>query len=254
MKHVVIIEDEAVAAQHLQRLLAEVLPDAHVDAVLQSIEESVEYFSSCQPVSVSTHLVFMDIQLADGPAFRVFDQVEIPCPVIFTTAYDQYALEAFKVNSIDYLLKPIDKAKLQHALHKLQHLVDSGAWRAENNIPPAPRTYKRTFLIPQADRLIPLPVDDIACFCLEEGVTRVFLSSGAPPVAMDTPLDSVMESLDPALFFRANRQYIVHHRAIKEINLWPIGKLALTLTVPTPGRIIVSKAKVPEFKQWYTKY
>lgn len=253
MKQIVIIEDEAVAAQHLQRLLAEVMPDAHIDAVLQSIEETVEYFLQHNTSHKTTsQLVFMDIHLADGPAFRIFDRVEISCPIIFTTAYDQYALQAFKVNSIDYLLKPIDKEKLRHALDKLEHLVENGGWKATDPKLLEPQTYKRTFLIPQSNRLVPLPVDNIACFCLDGGITRALLSTGEAAVAMDIALDTVMEELDPSLFFRANRQYIVHHDAIKVINLWPIGKLALTLNISTPDRIIVSKARVREFKRWYT--
>ena len=118
MKGIIIIEDEAIAAQHLQRLLEEVMPGVPVLAILQSIEESVEYFkstqsSSSEPTRLNDVLVFMDIHLADGSAFRIFKQVEIPYPIIFTTAYNQYALEAFKVNSVDYLLKPINKEDLQ---------------------------------------------------------------------------------------------------------------------------------------------
>lgn len=259
MKHIVIIEDEAIAANHLQRLIAQVLPDAHVDAILQSIDESVEYFS----LSPVVDLCFLDIHLADGPAFRIFDQVHIPCPVIFTTAYDQYALQAFKVNAIDYLLKPIDKQDLQRAIDKLQQLQSSSPQlpalstllsALQSSTPQLPTPYKHTFLIPVADRLIPIKIDQIACIRLDNGLTHIISDNpDTPPIVIDTPLDSLALQLDPDLFFRANRQHIVAHRAIREIALWPIGKLALTLSVPTPERIIVSKARVPQFKQWYTK-
>lgn len=252
MRKIVIIEDEAVAAAHLGRLLTEVVPDAKVAAVLQSIEESVEYFSQ----SDTPDLVFMDIHLADGSAFRIFDRVEVPCPVVFTTAYDQYALEAFKVNSIDYLLKPIDADALRRAMDKLERL--QGAPRPDmaslaEALARPERTYKRTFLIPKADKLLPVRVDDVACICLDSGTTRILPFDDIPPISMDMPLDSIMERLDPSRFYRANRQYIVAYRAIKEISVWPIGKLVLTLTVTTPDRIVVSKAKVPEFKAWYTR-
>lgn len=248
MKHIVIIEDEAIAANHLQRLIAQVLPDAHVDAILQSIDESVEYFS----LSPVVDLCFLDIHLADGPAFRIFDQVHIPCPVIFTTAYDQYALQAFKVNSIDYLLKPIGQDDLRRALNKLESLTAPP--------PPVPvaaltsslKHYRSHFLIPLLDKLVPVEISQIACLYIEDKLTRVLLMGGQQHT-IDKPLDLIMEQLDPALFFRANRQYIVAHRAIKEISVWPIGKLALTLAVPTLNRIIISKARVPEFKTWYTQ-
>lgn len=272
MKGIIIIEDEAIAAQHLQRLLEEVMPGVPVFAILQSIEESVEYFkstqfSSSEPKRLNDVLVFMDIHLADGSAFRIFKQVEIPYPIIFTTAYNQYALEAFKVNSVDYLLKPINKEDLQHAIEKMERLTKGNEAALNNkelataiisalgnqNLLSEPANYKHTFLIPVAERLVPLKADDIACIFLDGGTTKVLLYDGGRSVAIDMPLDTMMEQLNPDLFYRANRQYIVAHRAVKEISIWPIGKLALTLVVPTPERIIVSKAKVPEFKKWYTK-
>lgn len=255
MTDIVIVEDEAVAAAHLKRLLAAEMPDARVTAVLQSIEECVEYFGpdADKGPKETTSLLFMDIHLADGPAFKIFEQVEIPCPIIFTTAYDQYALQAFRVNSIDYLLKPISQSDLHRALAKLERFnrADIAAFAA--SMQPREASYKSTFLIPCGGKLLPLRVDDIACICLDEGTTRVLMATDAPPVSLDTPLDTLMDRLDPDRFYRANRQYIVAHDSIREISVWPIGKLALTLNVATPTRIIVSKAKVPDFKKWYTK-
>ena len=254
MKNILIIEDEIVAAQHLQRTLAQLSPQFNVLAVIQSIEESVEYFSNSTPSSADTSpdLWFMDIHLADGLAFHLFDQVDITCPIIFTTAYDQYALQAFKVNSIDYLLKPIGLDDLRRALDKLENLTSPP--------PPVPaaalassfKHYRSHFLIPHLDKLVPVEISQIACLYIEDKLTRALLLGGQQHT-IDKPLDLIMEQLDPALFFRANRQYIVAHRAIKEISVWPIGKLALTLAVPTPDRIIISKARVPEFKTWYTQ-
>lgn len=248
MKNILIVEDENIAAQHLQRLVAELLPDAHILATLQSIEESIEYLQQ-QP---SPDLILLDIHLADGLSFRIFDHVQPHCPIIFTTAYDQYALQAFKVNSIDYLLKPIGQDDLRRALDKLESLTAPP--------PPVPvaalasslKHYRSHFLIPLLDKLVPVEISQIACLYIEDKLTRVLLMGGQQHI-IDKPLDLIMEQLDPALFFRANRQYIVAHRAIKEISVWPIGKLALTLAVPTPDRIIISKARVPEFKTWYTQ-
>ena len=252
MKNIVIIEDEVIAATHLQSILKEVMPDHQVLATLQSVEESVEYFNhpAQQP-----DLLFMDINLADGLSFRIFDQVNITCPVIFTTAYDQYAIDAFRVNSIDYLLKPINANDLRRALNKLDALASHSQGQLQQLIKTlqsnSPAQYRSSFLIPVRDKLIPLQVRDIACIFLEDKISHAILFSGKSQ-SMDKPLDAIFDQLNPQFFFRANRQYIIARQAIKEISVWPISKLALTLTVPTPDRIIISKARVPEFKQWYT--
>lgn len=246
-KNLLIIEDEHVAAQHLQYLLEQLVPDATIVGVLESIEESVEYLTQ-QP---SPDLILMDIHLADGLSFRIFDHVSPTCPIIFTTAYDQYALEAFKVNSIDYLLKPINRDDLQRALDKLETLLSPTPSQLEA-LGATLHHYRTHFLIPLRDKLIPVPVDQIACFHLEEKITHAILMDGHRHI-VDRPLETLMEQLDPTLFFRVNRQYIVSHAAISEIALWPISKLALTLSVATPERIIVPKARVAEFKHWYTR-
>ena len=246
--NIIIIEDEEIAVRNLQRLLAEELPDATVTAILPSIEESVEYLQQ-QP---APDLVFMDVHLADGISFRIFDTVDIACPIIFTTAYDQYALDAFRVNSIDYLLKPISRGDLHHAIQKLSSLSGNAQQTSVGKLLSQQVSYKSHFLIPVRDKLIPIDVKQIACLYLEDKITRAILFDGRQQI-FDRPLDVIMEQLNPDLFFRANRQYIVAHSAIQEISIWPISKLALTLSVQTPDRIIVSKARVPEFKQWYTK-
>ncbi|MBR1766731.1 MAG: response regulator transcription factor [Bacteroidales bacterium] len=249
---IVIIEDEEIAAHHLQRLLSEEIPDARVVAILQSIEESVEYLQQ----NSHPDLVFMDIHLADGLSFRIFDTVDIPCPIVFTTAYDQYALDAFKVNSLDYLLKPISREALHHTIEKFTTALryighDSHNTHTADVVRQMSTHYKSHFLIPMRDKLIPIDVSKIACLYLEDKITRAIFFDGHQQI-VDRPLDIIMEQLDPTRFFRANRQYIVSHPAIQEISIWPISKLALTLSVPTPERIIISKARVPEFKQWYT--
>lgn len=250
MKSVVIIEDEVVAAQNLQRILEEVSPMLQVVRVIQSIEESVEFFQQVRPLP---DICFMDIHLADGLAFHIFEKVSVDCPVIFTTAYDQYALQAFKTNCIDYLLKPIDKAELRRALDKADRLVLNASRLQElmNLLQPA-KCYRSSFLIPFRDQLMPLPVEEVAYFALHDKTTCIETFDGRH-FALDQSLDSIMEQLDPQLFYRANRQYVVSHRAIKEITLWPISKLALRLCVETPERIIISKANVRDFKDWFTR-
>lgn len=253
----IIIEDEQIAAQNLQRLIKELDPNIEVSRVLQSVEESIEYFSHANNMDI----VFMDIHLADGLAFHIFDSVEIKCPVIFTTAFDQYALDAFKVNSIDYLLKPINKKDLQRALEK--HRLFIGHQRPASNTPSSEqfnalmemmrhRKYKSHFLIPVRDKLIPLNVNDIAYIVLFDKISRVVTYDNSS-YCIDKPLDAIFTQLDPSRFFRANRQFIIAHDAVDSIVLWPLSKLFVSLKVPTPEKIIISRARVSEFKEWFTE-
>lgn len=252
---VLIIEDEMVAAKQLRRLLEEADSSAQILAVLQSIEESVEYFRQNPPPD----LVFMDIHLADGSAFRIFDQVKVVAPVVFTTAYDQYALQAFQVNSIDYLLKPINLDDLRRAMSKYGRLVaqqpapkETDFARLMEMMRQHERQYKSYFLLPVADKLVPVAVKDIAYIYLDNKVANIVTFDGCTH-AVDKPLDSLVEQLDPQQFYRANRQVVVAHKAISDISFWLLGKLKLGLCVPTPENIIIPKAKVPEFKEWYSK-
>jgi len=254
MKKVVIIEDETIAAQKLSKLLTENDPEIHVEETLQTVEDTVEWFSS----HPAPDLVFMDIQLADGLSFRIFDKITIDCPIIFTTAYDQYALQAFQVNSIDYLLKPIGKEDLRRALDKYNKMTGYGKNNAENSrlnalietLSRRTRQYKSYFLIPVKDKLVPLAIAEVACFYIEDKVSRAITFEGKT-IVIGKPLDELVEQLDPELFFRANRQFVVAHKAIQNITTWFGGKLQLSLSVPVPDRILISKARASEFKEWY---
>ena len=250
----VIVEDELVAMQTLQRLIKEVSPDIEVIASLQSVEESIEWFS----LHPSPELVFMDIHLADGSSFSIFDKVKINCPIIFTTAYNEYALKAFEVNSIDYLLKPITKKDLQRAIDKYKNMVSTPMDNVDftanilamlNQSRPV---YKSHFLIPYKDKLLPLAVDDIAYLYIESKITNV-VTFDKQTYHMDESLEEIMRHLDPVKFFRANRQYIISHNAVKDISVWFGNKLSVNLSVTVPEKIIVSRARVPELKEWYTK-
>ncbi len=255
MKRVVIVEDEAIAAQRLSKMLTEENPDLQVVQVLQTVEDTVEWFQT----NLAPDLVFMDIHLADGLAFRIFDKITIDCPIIFTTAYDQYALQAFQVNSIDYLLKPISRENLHRALGKYGKIEGKATSAAENSQLTAliemfnqqSRQYQSYFLIPMKDKLVPLAIAEVACFYLEDKVSRAITFDGKT-VVVGKPLDVIAEQLDPHHFFRANRQYVVAHKAIESISMWFGGKLNLSLSVNVPERIVISKARVPEFKEWYT--
>ena len=240
----VIIEDEKAAVRNLTSLLYEVKPEAEIDAVLDSIGSTIEWFGS-HPMP---DLVFMDIHLADGSAFEIFEHISITCPIIFTTAYDEYALRAFKVNSIDYLLKPIGKEDIEHSFEKLNSLNASGSssvgkqssqdmeWLQLIHSLKKQENYKTHFLIPlKGDKLLPVSVDKNQLFYNKDFQVKA-------------------ECLNPALFFRANRQYLISREAIKDIDLWFNSRLSINLRYPSISeKILVSKARVAEFKEWFAR-
>ena len=242
---VLIIEDETAAAQNLQAILREIDPSIQVLEVLESIEESADWLrNNPQP-----DLLFMDIHLADGESFRILDRVDITAPVIFTTAYDQYALEAFRLCSIDYLLKPIAVDDVKRALEKLQRLTGSERSAYTPRIKQAVKEYEETFLIHQRDKIIPLHRDQIAfCYTANERVMAYDFQGESYPI--DRTLETLQAQLPASDFFRANRQFIIARRAVQEITVWFGSRVSLALTVETPERIIISKARVPEFKAW----
>lgn len=247
----VIIEDETMAAQSLLKLVEQICPETENQAVLQTIEESVEWFEDHQ----MPDLVFMDIHLADGSAFAIFEQIDITCPIIFTTAYDEYALKAFDVNSISYLLKPINKVDLEKAINKYKSLTNHPVNNSElisklmNQMGGMAKNYKSGFLVSERDKLVPLPVSSIACVFIDTKMVKT-ITHDKHSYYLNHTLDEVMNQLDPELFFKANRQYIVARSAIKDISIWFGGKLLLNLFVDTPEKIVVSKAKASELKTW----
>ncbi|MDL2319561.1 LytTR family DNA-binding domain-containing protein [Alistipes sp. OttesenSCG-928-B03] len=249
----VIVEDEIVAAQRLASLVSQVRAEYDIVATLQTIEEAVEWFSQ----NPMPGLVFMDIHLADGSSFAIFDKVKIECPVIFTTAYNEYALEAFEVNGIDYLLKPINRDRLAQAIVKFEKLGNAAAdpQLITNLVATLHEKQNRGrthFLVPHKDKLVPLAISDIAYIFAELKIARV-ITHDSQSYSIDYSLEEVIKQLDPSEFFRVNRQYIVAHGSIKDLSVWFGGKLAVNLKVPVDERIIVSKARASEFKAWYTR-
>lgn len=249
MKRVIIVEDETAAVVNLRSMLAAIEPEAEVVAVLESVEEAVEYFSKDAVADV----VFMDIHLADGDSFRIFQSVDIDIPIIFTTAYDEYALEAFKVNSIDYLLKPFKEEELRRAIDKLCRLtkLERDEQRTKRNrMAEEVQTHEvQTMLLRYKDKIIPVGVDEMAFFYTSsERVTLTTLTGQT--YAVDKTLEALGQQLSPHMFFRANRQFIISRAAVKDIVVWFGSRLSLNLVVETPEKIIISKARVPEFKQW----
>jgi two-component system LytT family response regulator len=249
---IAIIEDEERAVQQLKSLLPETIPAADVVAVIDTVEESVAWLGNRPAVD----LIFLDIHLADGACFSIFQQCKIDIPVIFTTAYDQYAIKAFEVNTIDYLLKPVRKERLQQALDKFQRLND----RQQGTLPEQQlqqitreitkaSSYKRHFLIPHKDRLIPVQADDFAFFEIKGGVVRG-ITFDKKHWLLEESLDELTEELHPEAFYRANRQFLVSRKAIKEIEYYFNGRFCLHLSPNPEEPVLVSKAKAGKFREW----
>ena len=246
-----IIEDEMMAAKALQKLIGEVSPDTEIVDVLESVEESVEWLEN----TPMPDLMFMDIHLADGSSFAIFEKVNVTCPVIFTTAYDEFALKAFEVNSLDYLLKPISREALERAMNKFQTLAGArfNADKIERLLEQLgeKKRYRSYFLLPERDKLVPLSTKDIAYAYIDAKSVKIGTHEHKNYYLTHT-LDDLLAQLDPVMFFRANRQFIVSREAIKDVSIWFGNKLAINLNVEVPEKIIVSKAKVAEFKCWFS--
>lgn len=248
-----IIEDEKAALRNLKAAMQEVDTDFDIVGETDSVTDTLEWFASHS----MPELVFMDIHLADGSAFGIFEQVDITCPIIFTTAYDEYALQAFRVNSIAYLLKPISSADLQMAIDKLKLLGSVKAegtktdFQAVMHALKREEGYKTHFLVPvKGDRFVPVSVDQISYFYISDGVVKAVLQSSETFIFQQT-LDELAELLNPRQFFRANRQYIIAHKAVVGVSLWFGGRMVLQLTPPTDEKVIISKARVPAFREWF---
>lgn len=245
-----IVEDEVAAARRLQKMLHAVEPASEVLAVCDSIVASEAWFTNNQ----QPDLIFMDIQLADGLSFDIFSRVQVSAPVIFTTAYDEYALRAFKVNSIDYLLKPVDNDALILALNKYRnfHANDSsmGSLHAiAHSILQRENVYRSRFLVVKGHRWIPVSTDDVAWFISEE--KRVSLvTKDNHKYLLDITLEQLEEQLDPRKFIRANRQFIVSDGCVKLMENGFNGKLHLTIAPPPGEPVSISRERAGEFRKW----
>lgn len=248
---VVIVEDERAASENLVFLLNKLDPNLEILEVLDSVKSTVAYFSRSHPVE----LVFMDIHLADGLSFEIFEKVDIEVPVVFTTAYDQYALKAFKVHSIDYLLKPIDEEELGAALEQFKTQIHGPAGmtrqmeRLLNMVNLRKNPYKTSLLVAKGNTWIPLKTDSIAYLRIDEGIVKLHTRDNQVYFPEGT-LEEMEEDLDPAVFCRLNRQYIAHREAITNIRQYFNGKLVVSLQPPVAERVVVSKAKSREFREW----
>lgn len=248
---VLIIEDERKAAQELRQLILGIKPSWIIADIIPSVEEAIEWFRE----NKMPDLIFSDIQLADAVCFDIFDQVKVNCPIFFCTAYDEYAIKAFETNSIDYLLKPIDKKKLVKALEKLDTMkvlfTGPGPSYADLSklIGQISAPVVKTILVHHKEKIIPLKYTDIAFFYYNQGVITIRLISGSSYHTTMT-IDEIENAADPAQFYRANRQYLVNRSSIQNIEKFFARKLVLRLNVDTPEIIIISKAKASDFLTW----
>ena len=254
----VIIEDEAPAAKRLTQLLAQ-HPSVQVQARLASVEEAVEWFGQ----HAAPDLIFADIQLADGLSFEIFDAVAVRSPIIFTTSYDEYALQAFSLHSVDYLLKPINAAHLSRALGKYefwqqqtparqQALSDAQLVQMQlllDALPLHPPRYRQRFLVSTGEQLLPVPVAEVAYFFTTHEVVYLVRRDGRRFV-VDYKLDQLEKLLDPATFFRVNRQYLVPLPSVSKIYTYLGGKLKLELCPAAPDEVLVSRERAPVLKRW----
>ncbi len=247
---VLIIEDEKPAARRLQRMLDR--QNVAVDQMLHSVGEAVEWFSNNE----HPDLIFLDIQLSDGLSFEIFDEVEVKSAVIFTTAFDEYALQAFKLNSIDYLLKPIDEEELEAAVNKFKERVPK-AQNLQLNFDdikklltnPVEREYKKRFTTKIGQHIKMIPVDEIECFYSENKGTYAHTVEGRNYL-LDTTLEQLEEELSPEVFFRINRKFYVSINCIKDIISYTNSRLQLKLNSYKEEDVIVARERVRDFKLW----
>lgn len=250
--NIIIIEDEKPSARRLQRMLTDLNMEAQT--LLHSVEESIEWFQN----NAHPDLIFLDIQLSDGLSFEIFDAIDIKSAVIFTTAYDEYALQAFKLNSIDYLLKPIDEDELKRAVAEYKERVpqNQSVTLDFNDIKkllvnPIEREYKKRFSVKVGQHLKLINIDDIECFYSENKGTYAYTSEGRNYL-LDTTLEQLEDELEPHKFFRISRKFFVNINAIYDMVSYTNSRLQIKLNTFKEQEVIVARERVKEFKNWLT--
>jgi DNA-binding LytR/AlgR family response regulator len=243
-----IVEDEKVAAERLVGLIKKYDPSIDISEIVQSVKNAVLWLNTHQ----APDLIFMDIQLADGLSFEIYEQTIVKTPVIFTTAYDEYALKAFKVNSIDYLLKPIDQHELNNAIDKFKASnkhKEIPAQVFDNILNSLTKNYKNKFVLKVGEHIKVFTLEDVQCFYSMEKYTFLQNNSGRD-YAINYTLDQLEDLLDPAQCFRINRKFIVSFSAISDIISYSNSRLKVKLNSNESDDLIVSREKVQDFKKW----
>lgn len=247
MMKILIVEDETAAYENLVDILAMMGTDIEIAGYTESISQTIQWLQS----KPNPDLIFMDIHLSDGSAFSIFSRIKLEVPIIFTTAYDEYAIEAFKVNCIDYLLKPIKVEEMKRALDKFRKWTQKDLLNYLTyltNLAAAPK-FKDKMLIPVKDQLQPVDLNDISCFYTTDKNTSIYLKNGKS-IPYSKTLEQIEGSLNPKDFIRANKQFIIARRSVKNITIWFDSRLLITMDIEPPERIYVSKNKAAEFKAW----
>lgn len=244
---VLIVEDETAAYINLKNVLNEIDSTVEAIGITESVSQTVSWLQS-NPLP---DLIFMDIHLSDGSAFKIFNCLAVETPIIFTTAYDEYAIDAFKVNSIDYLLKPIETQDVRRALDKFRKRTQPEAIQYINQLNQIALSteYVEKILISINDKLIPVKLKEVSCFYTSKDRTQVMLKNKLI-YTYNKSLDNIFQTLNPNDFFRANKQFIVSKEAVEDITIWFDNRLLLSLDIPVPERIYVSRNKAAEFKKW----
>ena len=248
--NILIIEDEKPAARLLQRKVEKL--GLHVNTMLHSVEEAFTWFHNNQ----HPDLIFLDIQLSDGLSFEIFEQIDIKSAVIFTTAYDEYALRAFKLNSIDYLLKPIDEEELEVAISKFKnqfqkHTISSLDFEAIKRmlVNPVEKEYKKRFSVKIGHQLKVIPIEEVECFYSENKGTYLHTLDNRDYL-LDTTLEILENEINPKDFFRINRKFIVPLKSIKEIQVYTNSRLKIVLPSYKEDEVIIARERVSDFKEW----
>ena len=250
---VLIIEDEAPASEKLERYLLKYNPEISVLAKLISVEESVQWLTEKQQ---EVDLIFMDIQLTDGLSFSIFNKVKVEKPVIFITAFNEYALDAFKVNGIDYLLKPITYNDLLSSLTKLETLKNQLNWNPnqveaiKDALGPTGKSYKNRFMVKLGDHIKSITSDQISFF-FADGRDVYLVTNQQRKFIIDFTLESLEEILDPKMFYRTNRSYILNIDSILDVVVYSNSRLKITPAIKWDNEIVVSREKVSQFKEWF---
>jgi two-component system LytT family response regulator len=247
-----IIEDEESAFNNLKRILLEIDSSIHIVSWLQSVEQSINWFES----NDSPDLIFLDIHLSDDLSFKIFESVQVDCPIIFTTAFDEFAIKAFELNSIDYLLKPITKKNIDKSLAKYHSSTKPTINHYDKLIHDlkevsALHNYKERFLVNKGDELVIILTSDISYFYKDMDTYIVLKDGNSYPIKFT--LEQLIEVLNPSEYYRVNRQFIININAISKITLWFKGKLKLHLNPEFDGNIFVSREKSINFKEWMNK-
>jgi DNA-binding LytR/AlgR family response regulator len=242
-----IIEDEELAAERLSRMITELEPSAVIIEVIASVNAAIKWFGS----NSMPDLVFMDINLADGSSFEIFKKANVTCPIIFVTAYDQYAIDAFKVNSIDYILKPVKKEDLRKALDKYNRLKPQPDMNKIMQLLDSKKEYQKRIIIRFGENIKMVEVKDVAYFFTEDKINYL-CTHGGLRYPVDFNLDELENLIDPSEFFRINRQFIVNISSIEKMLAWSKSRVKLILRPACEIETIVSTDRSPHFKEWLT--